>query len=433
MVVNPYRSSESSSVLPVISGPPSKDSYLFCCLNTFCCGLLSKKANYYNVVLRLFIALLLLTVALTSYYFHLHFTHPTLISGNNGIPPKFLHSNNDPVLLPLKNGVPETGSDLFRLRRGSKPENIPFPEAVAGLPTRLREGEVSNGIEKDKDPIAYNPDHFHRHREPFKFPPKPVLDTSMIKSVNRSFVPPPLTRSREKADFSFVRNHSEDSSILDSSTTNSSRVSIPKFQLDPSKQNSKLKDELMKKLNAMKAGKAFSDFNEMKNTQTAEKEETGKGKEEPTKGIPPVTQQQQSTSEPFVSAEEQTMKNLLALPEANRTFDKPSFDLPPPLVERLKQTDFNSKGLANDGSVSSGKKINYCSGQVDPFEKIPVDQFIPPKGAPFETVTVWKKKINEFLKSISQLKIGGAALREKLANEVSELKILRFKLFCQYA
>jgi hypothetical protein len=430
MVVNPYRSSESSSVLPtVISGSSSKNSFLFRCLNTLSCGLLSRKITFY----RLFIVLLLLTLALISYYFHLHFTHPTLLSGNVGIPPKYHQFISDPVIFPLKNAVPESVSDLFRLRRG-KQEKLPLPEPVTGLNVHLNEGEVLKGVEKEKDPIAYNPDHFHRHREPLKLP-KSVIAANMIKSLNSSFVPPPFTRSREKADFSLVQNDTVD--LIDKSpptvvnSTNSSTVSVPSFQRDDGKQNSKLKDELMKKLNAMKAGKAFSDSNEKKNLQNEGKSETGKH-EEPIKETPPLSQQQQRGSESRLSSNDQPIKSLPLLPVmVNQTFDKPSYDLPPPLVERLKQTDVSSKSNANDRTT--GKKMDYCSGQIDPFEKIPVDQFVPPKGAPFETVTVWKKKINEFLKSVSQLKIGGAALREKLASDVSELKILRFKLFCQYA
>jgi hypothetical protein len=81
MVVNPYR--QSDSLLPTSFGDTSpQHGFLFKCFNILTCGLLSRKISYYYLSLRVLIIILIIALALVSYYFHARFTHSTLLSND---------------------------------------------------------------------------------------------------------------------------------------------------------------------------------------------------------------------------------------------------------------------------------------------------------------------------------------------------------------
>jgi hypothetical protein len=78
-------------------------------------------------------------------------------------------------------------------------------------------------------------------------------------------------------------------------------------------------------------------------------------------------------------------------------------------------------------------KIDYCAGQVDPFQGIPVDTFTPPAAADFASVTQWRNEVKSMIARVSKVRYGGDDLRQLMRTEVETLQVLRFELFCKYA
>jgi hypothetical protein len=78
-------------------------------------------------------------------------------------------------------------------------------------------------------------------------------------------------------------------------------------------------------------------------------------------------------------------------------------------------------------------KIDYCAGQVDPFQGIPVDTFTPPAAADYKSVSQWRSEVKSMIGRVSKVRYGGEDLRQLMRTEVEALQVLRFKLFCEYA
>jgi hypothetical protein len=102
------------------------------------------------------------------------------------------------------------------------------------------------------------------------------------------------------------------------------------------------------------------------------------------------------------------------------------YDLPPDQLQKVLAAS------ANAPAVISGKKIDYCAENIDPYAHQPVDTFVPPAGADFELVSQWKSAVRAMISKISKVKFGGEELRELIRGEVEALSVLRFKMFCKY-
>lgn len=112
------------------------------------------------------------------------------------------------------------------------------------------------------------------------------------------------------------------------------------------------------------------------------------------------------------------------------------------------QTEQELEGLekkktANGGGVSiittgkttteaDQKKVDYCVDQIDPYDHIPVENFKPPKSAPYKSSLQYSNAVKQMKKAVGKTIIGGEALRQQLLEEVNKLKVLRFELFCMY-
>ena len=112
-----------------------------------------------------------------------------------------------------------------------------------------------------------------------------------------------------------------------------------------------------------------------------------------------------------------------------------SFDLPEQVTKTILEqaSHLSQSGVAALNTEAVQLKINYCSGNVDPFSSTPVDKFVVPSSASFESSQQWASELSKVLKSIAKLRIGGSELRAIMKEEVDKLKLLRFQLFCAYA
>jgi hypothetical protein len=505
MVVNPYR--QSDSLLPTSFGDASpQHGFLFKCFNILTCGLLSRKISYYYFSLRVLIIILIIALALVSYYFHTRFTHATLLSNDFLKRPKHpeaafhLHTN-----LTAPNRFRGQGNDI------KTAQWLPASLTLARPKQKEEEKEEDALGEEAKEPLNIN-DHFHRHRDigsihpihlhlhkdkkeeetkteekeahkvipdeiPVIMSPSPTLlpsslpvqqttaetkkeeihstETHPVKSeekislltkpakiaVNRtSSIEPSKLKEIGAALHSITKmmnpnlksspNEQQQLPISSSSTNNTSssgNATTSDSEQRHSQHVNSLKEKLMARLkqqqNKQQPHNLHSSPPSSSSLTTDHQEETDKSKAETTTTtttpLPPVNH------------------NAVILPHETDTHHEnenkvTAYDLPKEVVTRVKNNTLSTLAKEPDSAVKK-VKIDYCKGQVDPFEKIPVDRFTPPKDAPFEAVTAWKKKMNEFLTSVSKLKIGGDLLREKLTNDVTDLKVLRFKLFCQYA
>lgn len=68
---------------------------------------------------------------------------------------------------------------------------------------------------------------------------------------------------------------------------------------------------------------------------------------------------------------------------------------------------------------------------IDPFNK-PVETYIPPVTASFESIQSWNSEVSSMMKVIMSKTTGGPELREFIRKEVSRMQALRFNLFCKY-
>jgi hypothetical protein len=87
--------------------------------------------------------------------------------------------------------------------------------------------------------------------------------------------------------------------------------------------------------------------------------------------------------------------------------------------------------LATAGGAE--KKVDYCSGNVDPWENVPVENWKVPTAASMKEAKRWKKTLQDFLHSVSSISYGGPKLRKYLQEQVEILQIDRFETFCKYA
>lgn len=114
------------------------------------------------------------------------------------------------------------------------------------------------------------------------------------------------------------------------------------------------------------------------------------------------------------------------------------FDLPASVKVIYPGRPSTIKGSSATGNSTSNangskQKVDYCQGHIDPFEEQSIENFTPPPSATFDKVVEWKSTVKETLKGIGKLQIGGEKLRKIMEQEVDKLKILRFRLFCEYA
>lgn len=496
MVVNPYRASES--ILPTsIDSINPQHGFLFSCLNFVTCGLLSRRIGYYYLSLRLIIIILIISIALISYYFHLNFTHSTLIS--EGFPKlqRTKHVDEFHRNFPtFDNG--SNNSNPVRLRG---PTSEPNPPDVKGK--EKEDGKDSRLIDNSEEHLQYNQNHFHRHREPIQLhlehPPvkaneekqdnklpvvstaAPTISPSHLPTLEPTIPPTqsptisptskPVQEAAPKDTQSFTdQKHKIDTHVPISILTEKKAdhpvevaKKVEKFIDLIEKENNGT--SLLQKIDKSKAAEVDPIYLHHFHDHPSTPEEADHEHDEQDHGINDLKQKlmerlhnkiknkpKDSTIGVHInlnhSVAASSTENIKA-PSSITPTQHPvnyeavvlhtehhenenkvtAFDLPSSLLSRMKN---NTAAHTTEKPVHK-VKIDYCKGQIDPFEKIPVDRFTPPKDAPFEAVTVWRKKMNEFMLTISKLKIGGSLLREKLANDVTELKILRFKLFCQYA
>lgn len=502
MVRNPYRTPNSS--LPIYSSSISPQqtwiSWLISCLT---CGLLTKRST----ILRLTVLLFIFTLGLISYYFHLHFTHPTLLSESI---PKVQGSYDlsrfkPDVLLNQLQHLTEPRAIPNSLR-GKKDENKSLKE----------DNKKTTAFEDltEKDPIAYNPNHFHRYREPLK-----KEKTDQEQKIEKKSIPIVVSQDKKKDDgeeklsptdaikhikensaklaaihinshnhtspklagiaLNLNRSHAHEEkkiepirisshpdspritstkdvskevvlprvekhpqqlpiSQADTATKTVSSISPPVPAVEREKEKSDQKEGVAEAVSADSAlkQKLLDKLKQMKNHHVTETTPTHDVQSSE------VNKPKHITTTHDANSGVETKNDFKDIAKDVSTVQQPStaYDLPHDLVDRLQAHNRSSPVSSNRNAGSNERegevakeKVDYCENNIDPFEKIPVDRFVPPKGAPFESVTIWKKKINDFVKSVSKLKIGGEALREKLEEDVTQLKILRFKMFCKYA
>jgi hypothetical protein len=138
---------------------------------------------------------------------------------------------------------------------------------------------------------------------------------------------------------------------------------------------------------------------------------------------------------PSIAAQE--MPSIAAAQEQYADLPKriSSFDLPEQVTKTILQQEshLSQSGPASLNTEAVQLKINYCVGNVDPFSSTPVDKFVVPSAASFESSQQWGSELSKVLKAIAKLSIGGSELRAVMKEEVDKLKLLRFKLFCSYA
>lgn len=327
----------------------------------------------------------------------MHFTHPTLLSQNiPNIKSKYDHL--------LKFRIDEKIKNVTSNLRGNKSPVLP--------PVQAEDLAV-------KDPIAYNPNHFHRYREPPSSldedmkrkeentkPEKHSTEVPSIQLSRKSVVDGATDHAVMKiANFSSVNNKTKNDYAHHTEELQSTQQPIPLIKDTTS---SDLKSKLLEKLKKMK--EHHESISSLPGSDSLSQ-------------APPVVSQK-APHDPHLRDEISKSVNISSIKKSST-----AYDLPSDIIERLK----NHKSQETDSvRGKDAGKIDYCKSQTDPFEKVQIDRFIPPKDAPFEEVARWNKRIKEFVKSISKMKIGGNVLREKLEGEVAELKILRFKMFCKY-
>jgi hypothetical protein len=512
MVVNPYR--QSDSLLPTSFGDASpQHGFLFKCFNILTCGLLSRKISYYYLSLRVLIIILIIALALVSYYFHARFTHSTLLSNDFLKRPKHpeagfhLHTN-----LTAPNRFRGQGNDIKSAQW--------LPASLTLARPKQKEEEKAGDVqgEEAKEPLNIN-DHFHRHRDIDSIHPihlhlhkdKKKEETKTEEKEVHKFIPaeepvimspsptllpssPPVqqtTTETKKEEIHSTDTHPAKSEETISLLTkpakiDASRHSLPSVNRTSSIEPSKLKEidatlhsitkmmnpKLKESPNEQQLPISSSSSNNNSSANNDHEQQHSQHVNSLKEKLMARLKQQQSKQQPqhnqhssppssssLTTDQKETEKsktettstavplppvnhNAVILPHETDTHHEnenkvTAYDLPKEVVTRVKNNTLSTLAKDNHamkGDSSANKvKIDYCKGQVDPFEKIPVDRFTPPKDAPFEAVTAWKKKMNEFLTSVSKMKIGGDLLREKLTNDVTDLKVLRFKLFCQYA
>lgn len=73
-----------------------------------------------------------------------------------------------------------------------------------------------------------------------------------------------------------------------------------------------------------------------------------------------------------------------------------------------------------------------CSNQQNPFKRVPIESFIPPKNASYKDSIAWTEAVDDMKRSVSKLKYGGEPLQKYIRSEIMRLEQLRMELFCQY-
>ena len=96
--------------------------------------------------------------------------------------------------------------------------------------------------------------------------------------------------------------------------------------------------------------------------------------------------------------------------------------------------DPGAANLANSAAVGDTvEKVDYCSGNVDPWGNVPVENWEVPKAASMKEAKRWKKTMSDFLNSVTAIPYGGPKLRKYLQEQVEILQTDRFETFCKYA
>ena len=142
-------------------------------------------------------------------------------------------------------------------------------------------------------------------------------------------------------------------------------------------------------------------------------------------------QLQDTKTPPITTTNAIETENQASLTTATTTtaIDQPSsFDLPEKLKSSLITTGTNQQAPAGEQV-----KIDYCAGNIDPFQHIPVDTYQPPSSADFELASQWRSAVRTMVSKISKVKYGGEELRALIRSEVEALQVMRFKMFCKYA
>jgi len=99
----------------------------------------------------------------------------------------------------------------------------------------------------------------------------------------------------------------------------------------------------------------------------------------------------------------------------------------PPVSSDVKTTA--AKDMPSSGEVVAG---DVCKTQIDPFKDMPVENFVPPKGADLKDVMMWEDTVADLKERIRKMKVGGKTLRDTIRKEVRALQLLRFQTFCKY-
>jgi hypothetical protein len=163
-----------------------------------------------------------------------------------------------------------------------------------------------------------------------------------------------------------------------------------------------------------------------------------------TRGNLPVFPQQDKSSDgmiPFDSSllGEKGRKNNDAAENMSATDLTANANLLQATTDRM-ESNLQSNVLSNVTKVNSSEasgqiskeKVDHCKAQVDPFQSLPLEAFVPPVGAPFAKALEWQSEVKNVLKNVGKMRVGGDKLRQHLQDEVNRLRVKRFNLFCEY-
>ena len=73
-----------------------------------------------------------------------------------------------------------------------------------------------------------------------------------------------------------------------------------------------------------------------------------------------------------------------------------------------------------------------CESGANPFEKFPVESFVPPKKSKAADVLIWRNLVKDMISTIGKIQIGGDPLRARISEEVMKLEVKRLEIFCPY-
>ena len=104
----------------------------------------------------------------------------------------------------------------------------------------------------------------------------------------------------------------------------------------------------------------------------------------------------------------------------------------PPAVSSAVQQSITQAEAKPPMSAAGTTKTNKCDGSMDPFGSLPVDTFLPPKGAPARLKKEWEDAQRAMMQGIRGLSYGGDKLRTYIDGEARKMQQKRLSMFCQY-